>query len=264
MDSNSTCPSGGEHKPTIDDEVGEKICQKCGKVLGKLEPTDLGYKNRPEVKDGKEYDMGSFIGQTKNDRKKVLGNLNYMEKHDANLEFGKKNITKYAEAVTPQKIIIERATELFKKVRRKSKRNIDTLAVACVLYACRQYTVPIEPTRLEKITGVKETRFTSIYREIYKMEGVTLPLDKAVNKLQLVASKVKLPESILRKAKKVLAGIPSSETGSSPMGIAAAMLYLVSSESEHNVTQKQLAEAAGMNIQTIRKSVKRLRRILKK
>ena len=56
MDSNSTCPSGGEHKPTIDDEVGEKICQKCGKVLGKLEPTDLGYDNVNETDKVQEFD----------------------------------------------------------------------------------------------------------------------------------------------------------------------------------------------------------------
>ena len=48
------------------------------------------------------------------------------------------------------------------------------------------------------------------------------------------------------------------------MGIAAAMLSLVSNGTKYSVTQRQLAQAAGMNPQTIGNSEKRLKGAFKK
>ena len=264
MDSKDTCPSGGKHNPITYDETGEKICRKCGNVLGISEPTDPEYKDRPEAKEGKNFALGTWIGKNKKERKKVMKSVKYVERFDVNLAKGKEKIETYAKAITPQTIVIERATELFTKVRRKLQRNTNALAAACVLYACRQYKIPISPTKLANITHVKKGKFTSIYREIYGMEDTPLPLDKAVNKVRLVASKVGLSEKIVRKAEKILEKIPSSETGSSPMGIAAAVLFLASMGSKYSVTQRQLAEAAEMNQQAITNSVKRLNQVLKK
>ena len=96
------------------------------------------------------------------------------------------------------------------------------------------------------------------------MKGKLLPLDKAINKVRPVASKIGLPEKIVRKAEKILDEIPGSETGPSPIGIAGAMLFLVSKETKYSVTQKQLAKAVGVNPQTIMKSIKKLNVVLKK
>ena len=262
MDSKDTCPKGDKHKYVTDEESGEIICLKCGNVE-KLESNILEYKDRPEAEDGKKFVLGSFVGQTKKDRKKVKKKLPYLEKYDENLDRGNKMIEKYARALTSKTIVIERAQKIFIQAR-KLRRQIEPLAAACVLYACRENKISVSPNKLSKISHIKEKKFTSIYRKIHEMKGKLLPLDKAINKVRPVASKVGLPEKIVRKAEKILDEIPGSETGPSPIGIAGAMLFLVSKETKYSVTQKQLAKAVGVNPQTIMKSVKKLNVVLKK
>ena len=74
----------------------------------------------------------------------------------------------------------------------------------------------------------------------------------------------KLSGSVIREATKLLSKIPDSETGSNQVGIAAATLWIVSVASDLPFTQKQFAKAAGVNLQTVSNSAKRLNRIIKK
>ncbi len=111
MDSKDTCPKGGKHKYITDEESGEIICRKCGNVE-KLESNILEYKDRPEAERGKKFELGSFVGQTKKDRKKVKKKLPYLEKYDENLIRGNKMIEKYAKALTSKTIVIERAQKI--------------------------------------------------------------------------------------------------------------------------------------------------------
>jgi transcription initiation factor TFIIIB Brf1 subunit/transcription initiation factor TFIIB len=73
-----------------------------------------------------------------------------------------------------------------------------------------------------------------------------------------------LPDNVIREATKLLSKIPDSETGSNPIGIAASILYIVSVTSGHPFTQKQFAEAAEVNPQTVSNNTKRLNSIIKK
>jgi transcription initiation factor TFIIIB Brf1 subunit/transcription initiation factor TFIIB len=133
------------------------------------------------------------------------------------------------------------------------------------------------------------------YREICNYLKIGLPPFKAVNSLKWVGERVErdapdveemlnnltpadvkerfgkhgllltsLPDNVIREATKLLSKIPDSETGSNPIGIAAATLYIVSVANDLPFTQKQFAEAAGVNPQTVSNSAKRLNRIIKK
>ena len=74
MDSKDTCPKGGKLKYVSHEESGETICRICGNVE-KLESNILEYKDIPEAEDGKKFELGSFVGQTKKDRNKVKKKL---------------------------------------------------------------------------------------------------------------------------------------------------------------------------------------------
>ena len=108
MDSKNTCPKGGKHKYIADEESGEIVCRKCGNVE-KLESNILEYKDRPEAEDGKKFVLGSFVGQTKKDRKKVKKKLPYLEK--------------YARALTSKTIVIERAQRNFHPGKKVTKTD---------------------------------------------------------------------------------------------------------------------------------------------
>ena len=125
----------------------------------------------------------------------------------------------------------------------------------------------------ENLFSWKDVRLVKYYKEICNHLEINLPPDKAINNVEWIGERVeyrmdeetlKLPGTVIGEATKLLSKVPDSETGSNPVGIAAAMLYIVSVTSGHPFTQKQFAEAAKVNSQTVTKSTNRLNSIIKK
>ena len=142
------------------------------------------------------------------------------------------------------------------------------------------------------ISIANNTKLVKYYKEICIYCEINLPPSKAIDNVEWIGKRVKydidrimvrseytthvhdslpsapvgtkLPGVVIRKAIRLLDKIPDSETGSNPVGIAAAILWIVSVASELPFTQKQFAKAAGMNPQTISNSAKRLNKIIKK
>ena len=173
-------------------------------------------------------------------------------------------VEKYATKIKHNKTIENETLELINKSRKIHKgKNADTFVVACLYIVYRRQGIPSTPASITAKTNIKMKKFVDYYKKIcYLLEINPLP-DKAVNNISYIASKVGLPE-IVQKAVRIISKIPGSETGASPMGIAAAMLSLVSNETKYSVTRRQLAQAAGMNPQTIGNSEKRLKTAFKK
>jgi len=173
-----------------------------------------------------------------------------------------------------------RALELFQTTRKKLKgKNFETFVDACCYIACREQGVPMHTNTKEVFRRItfrqkrKKTKLTKYYREICNYLNIGLPPFKAINSLKWVGERVeyrmdeetlKLPPDVIRGATKLLSKIPDSETGSNPISIAASILYIVSVTTGHPFTQKQFAEAAGVNLQTVSRNTKRLNSIIKK
>jgi transcription initiation factor TFIIB len=249
------CLEGGKHKP-VSDIIGETLCQKCGMVLLEPEP-DIPFNFRPETK---EYDLGSWVGESKKEFKKVAPRIRFADPgFDLILAKAKALTVKYAQLISSQKIIITRAMELFKKSRKLLRgRDTETFVAACIHIACREQGIPSSPNSIAMLTHVKKDNLSSFFNKICKLHEIVLPLDKASNKVRYVASRVGLPEKISRVAIKTLDNIPSSKTGSNPTGIAAAVLYICQT-SEYPITLRQLSEATNLSPQAIGQSVKRIK-----
>jgi transcription initiation factor TFIIIB Brf1 subunit/transcription initiation factor TFIIB len=167
-----------------------------------------------------------------------------------------------------------RALALFKKTRKPLKgKNFETFVGACVFIACREQGIAIHTLAKSKLFSWKDAKLVRYYKEICNYLEINLPPDKAINNVEWIGKRVeyrmdeetlKLPGTVIREATKLLSKVPGSETGSNPVGIAAAMLYIISVTSGYPFTQKQFAEAAKINSQTITKSAKRLNGIIKK
>ncbi len=257
MDSDSTCPIGGKHKPVraLD---GEECCRKCGVVLAKPEAVDFNAQKG-------DYKLGGKIGKKGIGWKKITPHITYDPDYKKILVHAEHLIRKYTEKVSSQQTISSRTLELFNDSRKLLKgKDTETFVAACLHIACREQEIPSSPIIIAELTGVKRDRLNDIFNQILKLHNIALPLDKAANKVRYVASKASIPEFFSRKAIKILDRIPSSEAGSNPTGIAAAMLYLVCEDTVSFVTQKQLAGITLMNPQTISNSVRLLRKVLKK
>ena len=260
MDQNSPCPMGGKHK-LVNDIAGELSCTKCGFVFPSQELADP--LDRPERK---EYDLGTKIGKNTKESKKISPRLKFTDANFDQIFTKAKRLAEiYTERVSSQKIVEKRLLDLFKKSRKLLRgKNTEMFVAACLHIACREHGIPSSPSLIAKATGVRKDQLSHASNQICYQQKIKLPADKAVNKVRYVASKLGLSENISRKAIKILGKIPSSRTGPSPTGIAAAMLYLVCENTEYSVTHRLLAEVVFMNNQTIANSVRKLRGDLKK
>jgi len=277
LDSDTACPKGGEHK-LVDDIPGEKSCTKCGITIIVHEGTG----DNPVIDD---HGLGSHVGKDGADFRRIARYLKFVP----GLSFAKEVALaeRQIEICSPDLLkprLRTRALALFKKTRKPLKgKNFETFVGACIFIACREQEMPIHLLAKSPVVGYdpeekrlfswKDTKLVKYYKEICNHLEINLPPDKAVNNLEWIGERVeyrmdeetlKLPGSVIREATKLLSKVPDSETGSNPVGIAAAMLYIVSVTSGHPFTQKQFAEAAKVNSQTVTKSAKRLNSVIKK
>ena len=267
MDSDTACPKGGEHK-LVEDIPSEKSCTKCGITIKVHEGTG----DNPLID---EHGLGSNVGKDNAGFRRIARFTKYVP----GLSFRKevaladRQIEICSGALLPR-TVQNRALALFKKTRKSLKgKNFETFVGACVFIACREQGIAIHTLAKSKLFSWDDAKLVRYYKEICNHLEINLPPDKAINNVEWIGERVeyrmdeetlKLPGTVIREATKLLSKVPDSETGSNPVGIAAAMLYIVSVTSGHPFTQKQFAEAAKVNSQTVTKSAKRLNSIIKK
>ena len=267
MDSDTACPKGGEHK-LVEDIPSEKSCTKCGITIKVHEGTG----DNPLID---EHGLGSNVGKDNAGFRRIARFTKYVP----GLSFRKevaladRQIEICSGALLPR-TVQNRALALFKKTRKPLKgKNFETFVGACVFIACREQGISIHTLAKSKLFSWDDAKLVRYYKEICNHLEINLPPDKAINNVEWIGERVeyrmdeetlKLPGTVIREATKLLSKVPDSETGSNPVGIAAAMLYIVSVTSGHPFTQRQFAEAAGVNPQTVSNSAKRLNKIIKK
>ena len=267
MDSDTACPKGGEHK-LVEDIPGEKSCTKCGITIKVHEGTG----DNPLID---EHGTGSNIGKDDTERHKITPFTKFVPGSSFKQEvaLADRQIEIASGDLLPH-TVQNRALALFKKTRKPLKgKNFETFVGACVFIACREQGIAIHTLAKSKLFSWKDAKLVRYYKEICNYLEINLPPDKAINNVEWIGKRVeyrmdeetlKLPGTVIREATKLLSKVPDSETGSNPVGIAAATLYIVSVTSGHPFTQKQFAEAAKVNSQTVTKSAKRLNSIIKK
>ena len=279
MDSDTACPNGGEHK-LVEDIPGEKSCTKCGITIIVKEGTGYtdGFGKPKDSSQGPVRGKGS-LGANVGKKNVSIGKYLRHHGHNPFSEPEVKRALTQVENATWNEGQKTRALELFQTTRKKLKgKNFETFVDACCYIACREQGVPMHTFPRQKR---KKTKLVKYYREICNYLKIGLPPFKAINSLKWVGERVeyrmysyeddehyeetlKLPPDVIREATKILSKIPDSETGSNPIGIAASMLYIVSVTSGHPFTQRQFAEAAEVNLQTVSRNTKRLNSIIKK
>ena len=111
-----------------------------------------------------------------------------------------------------------------------------------------------------------ETKFKVNEFVAKKYEDVTVDAIKTTNQIEDEDSikpgqKLEIPEKTKRDAVKVLQGAQDrrESAGKDPMGLAATALYLACVKNGVSITQRDLAEAAGVTEVTIRNRYKGLK-----
>jgi len=292
--SNSNCLRCGKNSLLTDEDTGEQFCAKCGYVISeKLEAS--GPEWRSFQKDGGSdpartgapssltiHDMGlsTVINPQNRDAtgkplsasmKSTIERLRTWDSRsqvhepvDRNLRQALSELNKLKDKVAISANVLEKAAYLYRKALEKKLvrgRSISAMIAASLYAACRDTETPRTLKDIADAANVKRKDISRCYRLLHNELELKMPVVDSIQCIARISSKLKIPEKTKRYAIKVLqdAQDRKESAGKDPMGLAATALYLSCVQNGISITQRDLAEAAGVTEVTIRNRYKGLK-----
>ncbi len=292
--SNSNCLRCGKNSLLTDEDTGEQFCAKCGYVISeKLQAS--GPEWRSFQKDGGSdpartgapssltiHDMGlsTVINPQNRDAtgkpltasmKSTIERLRTWDSRsqvhepvDRNLRQALSELNKLKDKVAISANVLEKAAYLYRKALEKKLvrgRSISAMIAASLYAACRDTETPRTLKDIADAANVKRKDISRCYRLLHNELELKMPVVDSIQCIARISSKLKITEKTKRYAIKVLqdAQDRKESAGKDPMGLAATALYLSCVQNGVSITQRDLAEAAGVTEVTIRNRYKGLK-----
>jgi transcription initiation factor TFIIB len=139
-------------------------------------------------------------------------------------------------------------------------RTIATITAASLYAACRFTKTPKTLNNIAKASSRKRGEIPKAYRLLVRTLKMEMPSHNPSGYVSRIAEKAKISGKVQGVAVRILRKAKSNRItlGKDPAGIAAAALYLAGQMEGENVTQKEIAYAAGMTEVTVRNRKKEL------
>jgi transcription initiation factor TFIIB len=133
-------------------------------------------------------------------------------------------------------------------------RSIDTLVAAAIYAACRISGVPRTLEEMAQATGLPKKSVAKAYGALQRGLKLRVPPSKAADYVPRFCSALKLSPEAEAEAYRILRRIEDAEGTSSlsPVGTAAAAIYLASLACGERRPQKAIARVAGVSEVTLR------------
>ena len=114
------------------------------------------------------------------------------------------------------------------------------------------------------ISNVRRKELARIYRMLVFELDIKIPMVDPMKCIARVANKANLHEKTVRQAMRIMKDLNDREisTGKNPMILAATVLYLSCIKTGENITQENIANAAGATGVTLRNRLKDLNKIV--
>jgi transcription initiation factor TFIIB len=280
-----------------DGVTGERFCRTCGYVIDE-QIDEIGPERNMTKDDGVDktrvgvptslaiHDMGlsTTIGNVNRD---ATGKpLSSQAKHemkrlrtwdtrsqmnaqaDRNLRYAFIQLDKLKDKLTLSNAIVEKAAYIYRKALSKSLvrgRSIEGVIAASVYAACRDVETPRTLGDVSSAINIKRKDLSKNYRLLVNELDLKMPVVSSATCISKIANKVGLNEKIKRQALDILrvANERRLTAGKDPMGMAASALYIACVAQNADVSQKDVAMAAGVTEVTIRNRYKDLKKSLK-
>ena len=284
----------GKNSVLTDDTTGEQFCSKCGYVVSE-KTQESGPEWRSFQKDGGAdpartgapssllmHDMGlsTVINPLNKDAsgkplstsmKSTIERLrtwdNRSQVHepvDRNLRQALGELTRLKDKIAISANVLEKAAYIYRKALEKKLvrgRSISAMIAASLYAACRDTATPRTLKDVADAANVKRKDIARCYRLLHYELELKMPVVDSVQCIARISSKLDITEKTKRFAIKVLKEAQEREesAGKDPMGLAASALYLSCVHNGASVTQRDIAEAAGVTEVTIRNRYKGLK-----
>jgi transcription initiation factor TFIIB len=163
--------------------------------------------------------------------------------------------------------IREKAAVIYRKALDKGLvrgRSINAIAAAALYAACRKSGSPKALREISEASLVDKKDVARCYRLLLKELDFHMPISDPLTYVSKIAEKNRVSGrtqgtaiGILRTARQ-----KRFSAGKDPMGMAAAALYIACLQNDEKITQKDIAEAAGVTEVTVRNRYKSLKKQL--
>lgn len=133
-------------------------------------------------------------------------------------------------------------------------RSIEGVVAAAVYAACRMQGVPRTLDELQQVTGIRKKVIGKAYGALLRSLGLRVPPSRPADYVSRFCSKLGLSQTVLAEALKILKELEKVDTSMSlsPVGTAAAAIYLASLAHGERRPQKAIAKVAGVSEVTLR------------
>jgi len=133
-------------------------------------------------------------------------------------------------------------------------RSIEGVVAAAVYAACRMQGVPRTLDELQQVTGIRKKVIGKAYGALLRSLVLRVPPSRPADYVSRFCSKLSLSQRVQAEALKILKELEKMDTSMSlsPVGTAAAAIYLASLAHGERRPQKVIAKVAGVSEVTLR------------
>lgn len=283
-----------EGQAVTDPESGEVICSNCGMVM-----VEAVSENRSEWRAFKteeanqrsrtgtptslaRHDMGlaTIIGRTDKDASgrgldaSMRSTMERLRTWDSRIQVyspAERNLRqafgmleRVKDKLGLSATIIEKTAYIYRKAQERGLvrgRTIRSVMAAAIYITCREMAMSRTLNDVAFLNNIKRKELARTIRLLILELDIKIPILDPIKCVVRVANKVNLSEKTKRQAMDIMHNVTKSgiSAGKDPMGLAGSVLYLSSKNSGENITQMDIAEAAGVTEVTIRNRFKDLR-----
>jgi transcription initiation factor TFIIB len=225
--------------------------------------TNIGRMNRDAT--GRQLSSGTAFGM---ERMRVWDTRSkFRRSADRNMKQACDLLNTFADRLSLSEMVIERAALIYRRALDKSLirgRSISSIAAASLYAACRDREVPRTLKDIAVASNLSRKEIAKSYRLLLTEMEMRMPVLDPAKCVTKIASKAKLSERVRRRALQILHGAVQARlsAGIDPMGLSASALYMACALEGQDVTQRNVAEAAGVTEVTVRNRYKSLKLIL--
>ncbi len=288
---NSNCLRCGKNSLLTDQVAGEQFCANCGYVISeKSQESGPEWRSFSQDQNGDRaragppasltiHDMGlsTVINPLNKDAtgkpltpsmKRAITRLRTWDSRsqvqttaDRNLRQALYELNRLDDKLTLSANVLEKAAYIYRKALEKKLvrgRSISAMIAASLYAACRDTETPRTLRDIAGAANVKRKEISRCYRLMLRELELKMPVVNSIQCIARISSKLEITEKTKRYAVKVLKEVQEREesSGKDPMGLAATALYLSCIQNGVSITQRELAEAAGVTEVTIRNRYK--------
>lgn len=283
------CPRCAKGPLIVVQETSETCCSKCGLVIeekpeergssGSSRSTEDSQTGIPTSLAMHDQGLSTKIGQEDRDPtgKPLSSDMRYTMKRlrvwdsrsknspvDRNFMHAFAELSRLADRLSLSKATIEDAAYIYRKALEAKLvrgRSINAVIAASVYAACRNSGMTRNLKDLEAAANIKRKDIARCYRMVVKNLDLKMKVVDPINCVARISSLIRTQEATKRYAIRILEEARKKDevAGKDPMGLAAASIYLACIKCGEDITQRIIAEAAGVTEVTIRNRFKGLK-----